>query len=126
MNMPGFTAHASLYKANNRYRSPAGEPQGSVVIPQLGGPDFKGFGGCINDCVDKVRYNQPLLTHKEAIRQCSQQCHDPFTGVDLSTPGNSLNDFLSSTGIEFWETGCSALVNPLLCRKVANEIRRQS
>jgi hypothetical protein len=133
MNMPGFTAHASLYRASNRYRSPAGQPQGSVVIPQIGGPDFKGFGGCIDDCVDRVQSKQPTLTLKEAQKQCSQQCRDPLSGVDLSTPSNSFNDFLTSTGISFWENGCSATskivlgpFGPIACKYVADVIRRQS
>lgn len=135
MNIPGFTAHASLYRANNRYRPSAGEQQGSVVIPQLptreveGGPVFKGSGGCINDCMDKVEFSRPTLTDREramAIQQCTEQCKDPLQGVDLSTPSNGLNGFLSDVGIGFWELGCSRLVNPFLCREVANVIRGQS
>jgi hypothetical protein len=133
MNMPGFTAHASLYRANNRYRSLAAEPQRSFVIPQIGGPDFKGFGGCIDDCLDRVQSKQPTLTLKEAQKQCSQQCRDPLSGVDLSTPRNSFNDFLSDFGIGFWEGGCSATsemavgpFGPIACKYVADVIRRQS
>jgi hypothetical protein len=120
-NIPGFTADASLYRTSNRYRPLAGEPQRTVVIPQLpplGGLEFKGLQGCITDCVDK----HPELTPD----QCSRRCHDPFAGADLSTPRNSFNDFLSGGGIDFWEAGCTALVNPYLCRKVADVMRRQS
>ena len=126
LSMPGFTAHASLYRASNHYRSPAGEPQGSVVIPQLGYKDFKGFEGCISDCMDRVQYFQPELTDIQAKQECSRRCRDPFSGVDLSTPRNSFNDFLSNMGIDFWEAGCSTLVNPWVCSKVADEMRRQS
>jgi hypothetical protein len=133
MNIPGFTAHASLYRANNRYRPSAGEPQGSVVIPQLGGKGFIGFGGCIDDCVDRLQSRRPTLTIEEAAGQCSKQCRDPFSGVDLSTPDNGLDGFLSSAGISFWEIGCSAASKSVLgpfgslaCKAVADVIRRQS
>ena len=129
MKIPKFTAQASLYRTSNSYRSPAldrASPKRTAVTPQIGGPDYKGFGGCIDDCMDRVQYFQPELTHKQAMLECSRGCRDPFAGVDLSTPRNSFNDFLSSAGIAFWEEGCSALVNPGLCRLVANEIRRQS
>ena len=120
MNMPRFTAQASLYRTNNRYCSlgQQGELQSTAVISQLGGRNFKGFAGCQNDCLEA----HPELTRN----QCAQRCRDPFAGVDLSTPRNSFNDFLSSAGIDFWEGGCSALVNPWLCRQVADEMRRQS
>jgi hypothetical protein len=121
MKIPEFTAEASLHRTSNNYRSAAlyrASPKRTAVIPQLGGPGFKGFAGCQNDCLDQ----HPELTRD----QCARRCRDPFAGVDLSTPRNSFNDFLSSAGIDFWEGGCSALVNPWLCRQVADEIRRQS
>jgi hypothetical protein len=114
--MPGFTAEASLYRTSNRYRPLAGEAQRTVVIPQLGGKDFIGLGNCITDCRDAGFTSA----------QCVKHCHDPFAGADLSTPRDSVNDFLSGAGIDFWEVGCSALVNPYLCGKVANVMRRQS
>ena len=129
MNIPEFTAQASLYRTSNNYRSPAldrASPKRTAVIPQIGYEDYKGFGGCINDCIDRKQYYNPKLKYEEAQRACARACRDPFAGVDLSTPRNSFNDFLSSAGIAFWEEGCSALVSPWLCRQVANEIRRQS
>ena len=116
MNTPGFTAGDSLYRTSNRYRS---SEQGSEsqrnVIPQLGGKGFKGYQGCVMDCLEN-----PLLTR--AI--CQRRCNDP--GIAGTSSGSSLNNFLSGAGIDFWEIGCSALVSPYLCGKVADEIRRQS
>jgi hypothetical protein len=121
MNIPGFTAAASLYRASGRIRRPRPEraaPERTAIIPQLGGKGFKGLTGCISDCRDQ---------HPEKTgEQCRRACSDPFGGVDLSTPGNPLNDFLSSAGIDFWEAACS--VNPGsppgACRWVANQMRR--
>jgi hypothetical protein len=69
MNMPGFSAQASLYRTDNRYRSVAGEPQGTGLIPQLGGPGFEGRAFCISKCIDE----NPGLTAK----QCAARCRDP-------------------------------------------------
>ena len=118
MKIPEFTAQNSLYRTGNHYRSlgQRGEPQRTVVNPQLGGPEFKGFQGCINDCMD----NNPYWTRA----RCERSCRDPgHAGISSNS---SFNDFLSNIGIDFWEAGCSALLNPYLCGKVADEIRRQS
>ena len=55
MNIPGFTAETSLYKTSGRYRSlgQRGEPEGTVVIPQLGGPGYIGKFFCVEDCLEK-------------------------------------------------------------------------
>jgi len=119
MKIPEFTAEASLYETRTRYRSlrPEGGPQGTV-LPQLGGKGFKGMAGCMMDCEDR----HPNWT----TAQCARTCKDPFAGVDLSTPGNWFNDFLSSAGIDLWETACGSLVHPVPCAWVADEMRRQS
>jgi len=85
MKLPEFTAQASLYRTSNRYRSPGqrGEPQRTVVIPQLGGPGFEGLQNCINDCVDRLLYYHPELKRAEALKQCRAECHDP-----VGTPGS--------------------------------------
>jgi hypothetical protein len=86
MNIPGFTAQASLYRTSNSYRSLAfdrASPQRTVLVPQLGGPGFVGSSGCITDCMDRLEYYHPELTIKEALRQCGQACRDP-----VGTPGS--------------------------------------
>lgn len=118
MNMPEFTAQASLYRSNNRYCSlgQQGELQRTLVISQLGGRGFKGFEGCIMDCLDKHPDWTPA--------KCERSCKDP--GHAGTSSDSWFNDSLSNAGIAFWEGGCSALVNPWLCRQVADEMRRQS
>jgi hypothetical protein len=123
MKIPRFNAEASLNRTCKNYCSPAlgrASPKRTAVIPQLGGKGFKGFEGCIIDCAE----NNPLWTHE----QCRRSCADPFAGVDLSTPRSWFNDFMSSTGIDLWEVGCS--INPYsppgVCGWLANEMRRQS
>ncbi len=125
MRIPGFTAETSLYKANKRHRSRVrrSEPQQAGVSPQLGDRDrYKGFSGCVSDCLD----SHPHLTPA----QCARNCRDPFAGVDLSTRGSWFNDLLSDAGISFWEAGCK--INPYtgsipyLCGSLANLMRRQS
>lgn len=78
MNMPGFTAEASLYKGKaryaGRYRQQArgeqwGEPQRTIVIPQLGGPGFEGLANCLTDCADA----HPAWT----AARCRASCRDP-------------------------------------------------
>lgn len=56
MNIPEFTAEASLYRTSNSYRFltfDRASPERTVLVPQLGGPGFKGYWGCIDDCVDQ-------------------------------------------------------------------------
>jgi hypothetical protein len=80
MNMPGFTAEASLYNVKGyytgRYRQEAlggqrGEPQRTVVIPQLPRDEVGrgGFGLCINDCVE--------LHPDWPAGRCITACRDP-------------------------------------------------
>jgi hypothetical protein len=69
MSIPEFTAQASLYRTSNHYRSlgQRGEPQRTIVIPQLGGPGFEGKANCIMDCVD----------NGGTAKQCEKRCRDP-------------------------------------------------
>jgi hypothetical protein len=121
MKLPMFTAESSLYATRgvDRFVRPAiATGHANRVTPQLGGKGFKGFHGCIDDCMD----SHPNWN----VKQCARACRDPFSGVDLGTESNGFNDFLSGAGIDFWEAGCSSLVNPWACRQVANVMRRQS
>lgn len=71
MNMPQFTAQASLYRSSYRYRSlgQRGELQTTVVIPQIPNKDAPGRAGCISDCLDK---------HPDWKRdKCERACNDP-------------------------------------------------
>ena len=120
MKIPEFTAEASLYRTSGSGRSPRPDRAGrgrTAIIPQLGGPNFKGLNGCISDCVDQ----HPEMTPD----QCRRACSDPFAGVDLSTPSNSFNRFLESAGISFWEGACS--INPFsppgACHWLAEKMR---
>jgi hypothetical protein len=81
MKIPEFTAQASLYKTSNRYRSSAqpGEPQRTVVIPQLGGPGFEGWGNCFSDCRDAHPDWTPA--------RCSARCRDPG---GMHVPGSGI------------------------------------
>jgi hypothetical protein len=70
MNIPEFTAQASLYRTSNHYRSLAfdsASPQRTVLVPQLGGPGFEGFGNCISDCAD--------LHPGWTAARCGAACH---------------------------------------------------
>ncbi len=125
MNIPGFTAAASLYNTNNRHRSRVrrSEPRRAGVRPQLGDRDrYEGFSGCVSDCLD----SHPYLTPD----QCKRNCRDPFAGVDLSTERSWFDDLLSEAGIGFWEVGCR--INPItgsipfFCGSLADVMRRQS
>lgn len=121
MKIPGFTAEASLNESSNRCRSlPIGRtrPEMDVVIPQIGGREFKGFGGCVSDCMD--------LHPEWSLEQCRQSCRDPLGGTDLGTSSSWINDFLTEAGIGAWELACGTLLHPVPCRKLANIIRLQS
>ena len=119
MTVPMFTAEASLYATSNSYRSQAryaSSPNRFPVAPQLGGPAFTGFQGCISDCLDAHR--------TWTTDMCAKACRDP--GIAGTSSDSSLNDFLSRAGISFWETACD--VNPfgVGCHWLANEMRRQT
>jgi hypothetical protein len=80
MNIPEFTAQASLYRSSNSYRSLAfdrASPQGTVLVPQVKGPDAPNPGDCFSDCMDKLAYHHPELTREQAGRRCGQACRDP-------------------------------------------------
>lgn len=70
MNLPGFTAQASLYRTTNRYRSSGsgcgdlrlGEP----IVPQLLPKDAPGPLGCLSDCRDE----HPNWTSAQCHRYC--------------------------------------------------------
>ena len=102
MNIPEFTAHASLYRTNNRYRSAGfarSSAQITVVIPQLGGPGSPGHAACLSDCADQ---------HPDWTRtQCLQACADP-RGIPCKKHDNTINHLACIVGVEAWETACSA------------------
>jgi hypothetical protein len=71
MNLPAFTAQASLYRTSTIYRSLGqwGEPQRTVLIPQLRGPGAGSLADCLNDCADA----HPDWT----AARCRLSCRDP-------------------------------------------------
>lgn len=102
MNMPGFTARASLYRTGNRYRYLAfdrASPQRTVLVPQLGGPGFEGKANCISDCVDQ----HPTWT----LARCSAACRDPG-GTPCNPKDNSVHRALCLAGTAAWQAACSA------------------
>ena len=62
MNVPGFTAHASLYRTNGRYRFSASQlsvsPNSEAIVPAyLPGPDTQArCRNCMEDCVTADAY----------------------------------------------------------------------
>lgn len=118
MNTPGFTAALSLGPTGRRYSTHAnrGDGQRTVLVPQLGGKGYKGFAGCQMDCADQ----HPTWT----AAQCAKICRDP--GHADPSSDSWFNNFLTSTGIDFWEGACASLMPGAVCRVVANEMRRQS
>jgi hypothetical protein len=101
MNIPEFTAQASLYRTSNSYRSLAfdhASPQRTVLVPQLGGPGFEGMANCISDCAD---------THPDwTAAQCRASCRDP--GAPPPPPRDPTSRDLSIAGCWFWWGACKA------------------
>lgn len=101
MNIPEFTAHASLYRTSNSYCSLAfdrASPLRTVLVPQLGGPGFEGWANCISDCVD---------THPHwTAAQCRASCRDP--GAPPPPPADPTNRDLSIAGCWFRWSLCNA------------------
>jgi len=107
MNMPGFTAEASLDKLSSRrrYRQEAfseqrGELQGTILIPQLqrsGGP---GRQDCLDNCIEK----NPTWT----VERCARSCNDPggSGGSSPSVPGGP-----STTACAFDSLSCGFELN---------------
>jgi hypothetical protein len=128
MNIPEFTAQASLYRTNIRYRSVAfarASAHGTVVIPQAGGPGAPGHAACLSDCADQ----HPDWTRK----QCLAACRDPG-GTPACTPhDNTINHLACLGGVAFWETACvtgctgTGILDPLCsfgCQELAAGFRR--
>jgi hypothetical protein len=119
MNMPGFTADASLDKQSNRwiyqqktFGGQWGKSQRTMVAPQLGGPDFQGFQICVNECRD----TNPSLT----IAQCRSACRDSGVGDPPSAPGSSpFSDalcytFYAACILNPFSFGCKAVLDDCL------------
>ncbi len=100
MNIPEFTAQASLYRTSNHYRSLAfdcASPQRTVLVPQLGGPGFEGFGNCISDCADL----HPDWTAARCGAACRANDGPP------PPPTDPTNRDLGIAGCWFWWTACT-------------------
>src|SRR5690242_20596941 len=72
MKIPGFTAQASLYSANNSHHSSLFDrtsAEGSVVVPQVGGSGYEGHGSCLIECAEQ----HPDWT----AERCKLSCRDP-------------------------------------------------
>ncbi len=87
MNIPEFTAHASLYRTANRYQSTGSgtrsDVHGATVIPQLGGRGYVGHQVCTSDCLDR---------HPDwSAQRCSRSCND--SGIAGT---NGSDDFFGS------------------------------
>jgi len=77
VNMPGFTAEASIYRARGHYYQAAGKAFGQsprdVRLAQV----TDCFRRCFDDC--KRKGDTPLL-------QCAAQCHEQCTPAPLPNP----------------------------------------
>ena len=105
MNIPDFTAEASLYRTSNSYRPLAFDrvsPQRAVVIPQRGGPGFEGFWACVQDCKDE----NPGWT----TRECQAACRDVGGPGGPPPPADPTNRDLSIAGCWAWWAACK--INP--------------
>jgi hypothetical protein len=110
VNMPGFTADASLFGRPCRYGAGwqqaisegRGGPQLSVVVSQLGGPGFEGLGNCISDCSD----THPTWT----AARCRAACHASEIGAG-GGPSDPTSVALSIAGCWSWWAACK--LNPL-------------
>ena len=87
MNIPKFTAQASLYRTNNRYRSlgHAGGPQMTDLTPQLA-RGFNGSGGlCKEQCEKSCMGNDTPTERANCLirEKCSERpaCPTPWSGA---------------------------------------------
>jgi hypothetical protein len=97
INMPGFTAEASLYISKVCYArsfqqqglgGQQGELHRAVLIPQLGGPGFKGYRVCVDDC----REEHPDWT----TARCEARCRDPGIGGPIGDNDSFWGSFLGA------------------------------
>jgi hypothetical protein len=117
MITPGFTADASLdhgqYRGAGRWQEAMverrGEPQRTVVVPQLGGPGFQGLANCISDCQDA----HPTWT----ALQCHAVCRASEIGAG-GGPSDPTNRDLSIGGCWFWWAACKAKPIGVFCDTV--------
>ena len=80
MKIPGFTAQASLYSANDSHHSSLVDrtsTKESIVVPQLGGSGYEGQKSCLIDCVER----HPDWT----AERCKLSCRDPGGTTPSST-----------------------------------------
>ena len=87
MNMPKFTAQASLYRTSNRYRSlgHSGGPQTTDLAPQL----FRASGGtelpCREDCEKSCMGNDTPTERANCLirEKCSERpaCPTSWSGA---------------------------------------------
>ncbi len=115
MNIPEFTAQASLYRTSNSYRSLAfdlASPKRTVVTPQLGGPGFEGKANCFMDCRDK----HPKWT----AERCGAYCRDPG-GIRGSGGPPSCEASQAKCNLEF--LACAAGLGPFGAALICPEFR---
>jgi len=71
MNIPEFTAEASLYKSNMSYR--AFPSQGTfstlAIMPQVAPPIIKGCYTCRSNCYTRAAYRNNLI-----LEDCLDSC----------------------------------------------------
>jgi hypothetical protein len=72
MEMPGFTAGASLYKTEGHYytRSTSNQVR-AAILPALGAGD--GAGGCLDNCTSKCD-NLDGIAYQRCVTRCGHIC----------------------------------------------------
>jgi hypothetical protein len=78
MQMPGFTAGASLYKAEGHYYTLGTSNQvRAAILPALGAGDG---GDCLDNCISNVCDNLDGAAYQRCVTRCGHQCF-PAGGV---------------------------------------------
>jgi hypothetical protein len=123
MQFPSFTA-ANALPNHSAYRNRSGlhAEWGQVLVPALppeggGNNGFKGFGGCVQDCLDQYpQLNRAL---------CERSCRDSGVSPGGSSTDEQINNALSRAGCWAWYLACT--VNPFSfgCAAVRDDCLRQ-
>src|SRR5215218_2997676 len=78
MNMPGFTADATLYKSSGSYRETMafGRYAGEMIQPANGWLDPRCYQACLDRCGCP---DFPKAERNECLAECSPHCRDLCT-----------------------------------------------
>ena len=124
MQLPGFTA-ASVLPSRFAYGNTTAHRMQSdqVLVPALppvyrpGEGGFKGFSGCIQDCMDEY----PQLTNA----QCVRSCRDAGVTDTGGSTDERINNALSRAGCEAWYIACRANPFGFFCDSIRDNCLSQ-